>query len=128
MTPFARALALAGIAGGMLTFVYAQGNAQGTALTPDQAAERWVCRRAADPSTQNATMGNAGHTALVCRPLLIEAKMMGTSSMVRIGSTRAKPAPDAPDLSHALSAAQINDAWLRFVQKELGEMPFTGGA
>ena len=126
----ARALALAALAGGTLAIgAYAQSNAQGTgiALSDDQAAERWVCRRATDASTQNAAMADAAHTALICRPLRIEARMMSNSSMVRIGSTRAKAAADGPDLSNALSPAQINDAWVRFVQKQLGEMPFTGG-
>ena len=124
----ARALALAALAGGTLAIgAYAQSNAQGTGLTADQAAERWVCRRATDTSTQNAAMADAAHTALICRPLRIEARMMGDSSMVRIGSTRAKSAADGPDLSNALSPAQINDAWVRFIQRQLGEMPFTGG-
>ena len=128
MTRTARALAVAVIAGGTLAFgAYERGDAQGAALTADQAAERWVCRRAPDATTQNATMGDAGRTALVCRPLRIEARMMSDSSMVRIGSTRAKPAADGPDLSNALTPAQINDAWARFVQRQLGEMPFTGG-
>lgn len=124
----ARALALAAIAGGMLAMgAYERSDAQIAALTGDQAAERWVCRRAADASTQNAAMGDAGHTALVCRPLRIEARMMSDSTMLRIGSTRAKTSADGPDLSNALTLAQINDAWARFVQRQLGDMPFTGG-
>ena len=124
----ARALALAAIAGGILVIgAYQRGAAQGTALTADQAADRWVCRRAADPKDQNAAMADADKTALVCRPLRIEARMMSSNTMVRIGSTRAKAAADGPDLSQALTPAQINDAWARFVQRQLGEMPFTGG-
>lgn len=124
----ARALVLAAIAGGTLIIcAYERSDAQVAALTTDQAAERWVCKRAAGGSTQNATMGDAGQTALVCRPLRIEARMMSDSTMVRIGSTHAKSAADGPDLSNALTAALINDAWARFVQKQLGEMPFTGG-
>ena len=128
MTRTARTLALAVITGGTLAMgAYERSDAQVAPLTADQAAERWVCRRAPDATTQNATMGDAAGTALVCRPLRIEARMMTDSTMVRIGSTRAKPAADGPDLSNALTPAQINDAWARFVQRQLGEMPFTGG-
>lgn len=128
MTRTARALAVAVIAGGTLAIgAYERTDAQGAALTADQAAERWVCRRAPDASAQNAAMADAGRTALICRPLRIEARMMSDSSMVRIGSTRAKTAADGPDLSNALTPAQINDAWARFVQRQLNEMPFTGG-
>lgn len=124
----ARALALAAIAGGTLAFAaYERSDAQGAALSADQASERWVCRRAADVTTQNATMTDATHTALICRPLRIEARMMADSTMVRIGSTRAKPAAEGPDLANALTPTQINDAWARFVQRQLGEMAFTGG-
>ena len=128
MTRTARALAVAVIAGGTFAFgAHERSDAQSAALTADQAAERWVCRRAPDASAQNAAMGDAGHTALVCRPLRIEARMMSDASMLRIGSTRAKPAADGPDLANALTPAQINDAWTRFVQRQLGEMPSTGG-
>jgi len=128
MTRIARTLALAVIAGGTLaTGAYERSDAQVAPLTGDQAAERWVCRRAADATTQNATMGDADHTALICRPLRIEARVMSDSTMVRIGSTRAKSAAEGPDLANALTPAQINDAWARFVQRQLGEMAFTGG-
>ena len=128
MTRTARALAVAVLAGAALAIgAYGRSDAQGTALSADEASERWVCRRAADATTQNATMADAGHTALICRPLRIEARMMADSTMVRIGSTRAKPSAEGPDLTNALTPAQINDAWARFVQRQLGEMPFTGG-
>jgi hypothetical protein len=73
MTRTARAFSLAVIASGILVAgVYERGTAKGTVLTADQASERWVCRRAIDASTQNAAMGDAAHTALICRPLRIE--------------------------------------------------------
>jgi hypothetical protein len=124
----ARALSFAVIASGILVAgAYERSTAQGVGLTADQSAERWVCRRAADATTQNATMSNADRTALICRPLRIEARMSDNTTMLRIGSVRAKPAPAAPELSNALTASQVNDAWARFVMQQLGEGPFTGG-
>ena len=124
----ARALSLAAVASGILVVgTYERSTAQGVGLTADQVSERWVCRRTTDVSTQNATMSNAERTALICRPLRIEARMSDNTTMVRIGSVRAKPAAAAPDLSNALTVSQVNDAWARFVMQQLGEAPFTGG-
>ena len=128
MTRTVRGLSLAVIASSIFVVgAYERSTAQGVALTADQTAERWVCRRVTDADAQNATMSNADRTALICRPLRIEARMSDNTTMVRIGSVRAKPSAAAPDLSNALTVAQVNDAWARFVMQQLGETPFTGG-
>jgi hypothetical protein len=100
-------------------------NAQTTALSPEEASARWVCRQSGDTLTHNAAMNDAQHTLLTCMPLHIEARM-SDNTIVRIGNARSDPAT-GPDLSHALSADQINDAWLRFVMTQLHYTPLTGG-
>jgi len=122
----ARAMLLAFAAGSALLLgSYKATNAQTTALSPEEASARWICRPSGDTVTYDAAMNDARHTLLTCMPLRIEARM-SDNTIVRIGNARSKPAT-GPDLSHALSAAQINDAWLRFVMTQLNLMLFAGG-
>jgi hypothetical protein len=120
-----RIVALAAIACSMPAMAE-RGLAQSAAPDQDQAARRWICRAATDVQNENATMTNAERTALICKPLRIEVRM-SNSTMVRIGSTHAKPVPDGPDLSHALTPAQINDAWARFLKMQFGESTYVEG-
>lgn len=128
MIRFPLAVSLAVVAGALVAFgTSARSAAQGVTLSPDESAERWICRRSADVNGKNATMSDADRTALICRPLRIEMRLSNNATIMRIGSVHAKPVAAAPDVSHALSADQINDAWARFVMQQLGEAPFTGG-
>ena len=122
----ARIMLLAFALSSALPFVTTKAtSAQTVALSADQASERWICRQSDDLAASDATMNDAGRTRLICRPLRIEARL-SDNTMMRIGSTRSK-AIAGPALSNALSPDQINDAWVRFVMKQLNEMPFTGG-
>jgi len=107
----------------LLVGTYLATNAQTVKPSEEQASQRWICRQSDDPAAYDATMRDA--TTLVCKPLSIEARL-SDNTMMRIGSTRSNAAA-GPDLSHALSAEQVNDAWARFIMRQLNEVPFTGG-
>jgi hypothetical protein len=87
------------------------------ARADDAAAQRFICRTIATGETPNAQMTANSSTQLICRPVQIELKMSG-GSLRTIGHTTAKSAPDGPDLSHALTPEQVNDAYVRFIDQE----------
>ncbi len=82
--------------------------------TPDQ---RFICRAIATGETPNAQMTANSSTQLVCRPVTVVLKMSG-GTLRTIGHTTAKSVPDGPDLSHALTAEQVNDAYVKFIDQE----------
>ena len=71
-----------------------------------------VCRPAAAGEKPSAMMTGAAKTGLVCKPVAME-KMMKKGS--------------GPDLSHALSAEQVDAAWRAFVQHAVAIPGGTGG-
>jgi|GEM_PF-6762893 len=77
----------------------------------------YICRPAQADETATATMV-AGATKLECRPFAVSMRM-SDGSMKIIGNTTVKP-QSGPDLSHALTAQQIQEAcasWLYQVLK-----------
>jgi hypothetical protein len=70
-----------------------------------------VCRPAAAGEKPSAMM-MGGKTGLVCKPVAME-KMMKKGA--------------GPDLSHALSADQVDAAWRQFIQQAVAIPGGTGG-
>jgi len=71
----------------------AQTTAQTTALSPEEASARWVCRQSGDTLTYNAAMNDAQHTLLTCMPLRIEARM-SDNTIVRLETPGQTLLPD----------------------------------
>jgi|HubBroStandDraft_2_1064218.scaffolds.fasta_scaffold454440_1 hypothetical protein len=87
------------------------------ARADDTVGQRFICRAIAIGETPNAQMTADSSTQLVCRPVQIQLKMSG-GSLRTIGHATAKSAPDGPDLSHALTPEQVNDAYVKFIDQE----------
>jgi hypothetical protein len=83
----------------------------------DSPGERYICRAIATGETPNARMTADRSTQLLCRPVEMTLKMSG-GNLRTIGRTTAKSAPDGPDLSHALTPEQVNDAYVTFIDEE----------
>jgi hypothetical protein len=86
----------------------------GTAMTNHDMSKMatMVCRHAAAGEKPTATMADGSKTALVCKTVSME-KMMKKGA--------------GPDLSHALSADQVDAAWRQFVQQAVSIPGGTGG-
>jgi hypothetical protein len=87
------------------------------AQADDTVGRRFICRAIASGETPNAQMTANSSTQLICRPVQIQLKMSG-GSLRTIGQTTAKSAPDGPDLSQALTPEQVNDAYVKFIDRE----------
>jgi hypothetical protein len=87
------------------------------ARADDTPGQRFICRTIASGETPNAQMTAASSTQLICRPVTIALKMSG-GTLRTIGWTTAKSVPDGPDLSRALTAGQVNDAYVKFIDQE----------
>jgi len=83
----------------------------------DTSGRRFVCRTIVGGEIPNGQMTSPSATQLICRPVEITLKMSG-GSLRTIGRTTAKTAADGPDLSHALTPEQVNDAYVRFIDQE----------
>ncbi|HEX3463195.1 MAG TPA: hypothetical protein VHS78_03965 [Candidatus Elarobacter sp.] len=87
----------------------------GNAMSHDAMAPKMatmVCRPAAAGEKPTATMMGGSKTALVCKSVAMD-KMMKKGS--------------GPDLSHALSAEQVDAAWRQFIQQAVSIPGGTGG-
>ncbi len=87
-----------------------------TALADDTAGQRFICRAIAVGETPNAQM-TVSSTQLICRPVTLILKLCG-GNIRTIGHVTAKSEPDGPDLSHALTPGQVNDAYVKFIDQE----------
>jgi hypothetical protein len=76
-------------------------------------AQTYICHAAGTGETPNARMTGSAATALSCHLVVIEARMSNGSlhTIGRVGTKMMK----APDYSSALTPAQINDAWVKFI-------------
>jgi len=81
----------------------------------DQPSMTYVCRPAIAGEFPNAQMTANGDEALTCRPVGIALKMSNGSLRI-IGRTDAQTRT-GPDLSKALTPGQINDAWVKYIEK-----------
>ncbi len=79
--------------------------------------QRFICRTIAGGETPNAQMTASSSTQLICRPVTIVLKM-SAGSLRTIGHTTATSTLDGPDLSHALTPEQVNDAYVKFIDQE----------
>jgi len=95
-------------------------NAQTTTQTSKLAT--YICRPAQPDETATATMAS-GAMKLECRPFAVNMRM-SDGSMKTIGNTTVKPQP-GPDLSHALTAQQIQEACVAWLYQVLKIEPAT---
>lgn len=98
--------------------------AQTTALStvPTSTVATYICRPAETGETATATM-TAGATKLECRSFAV-AMRRGDGTLKTIGSLTVRPQP-GPDLSHALTAQQIQDACAAWLYKVMNIEPAT---
>ena len=87
------------------------GNAMSHDATASHTMATMICRPAAAGEKPTAMMMN-GKTGLVC-------KAMDPAKMMKKGG--------GPDLSHALSADQVDAAWRQFIQQAIQIPGGTGG-
>jgi hypothetical protein len=75
----------------------------------------YICRPVVGTETGNAKMTAASETALECKPVSLKLKM-STGTMETIGHVSAT-SPTGPNYSGALTPAQINDAWVKYIEQ-----------
>lgn len=99
-------------------------NAQTAALTTEKTSTvaTYICRPAETGETPTATM-SAGATKLECRSFAV-AMRRGDGTTKLIGSSTVRPQP-GPDLSHALTAQQIQDACAAWLYRVMNIEPAT---
>ena len=80
----------------------------------EQTSQTYVCHAVVAGESANARMTVSSNAALTCRPINIALKM-SNGSMRTIGHVGSKMTK-GPDYSSALTPAQINDAWVKFIE------------
>ncbi|GEM_PF-1748890 len=86
-------------------------DAMGHDATAAQKMATMVCRPATAKEKPNVMMMDAAKTGMVCKPISME--------MMKKGS--------GPNLSHALTAEQVDAAWREFIQSAVSIPGGTGG-
>ena len=76
----------------------------------------FICHAVTGSETSNARMTASSDTALECRAVSMKLKM-SNGSMRTIGQVTAK-SNSGPELSQALTPAQVNDAWIKWLDMQ----------
>jgi hypothetical protein len=84
------------------------------ARAADEPAMMYICRPVASGEAGNAKMTAASETALKCKPVGLKLKM-STGTMETIGHVSVTSS-SGPNYSGALTPAQINDAWVKYIE------------
>ena len=117
--PFSRAQLAAVLI--LMTFATVCGYALAQSSTGGSMMATMLCRPALSSETSNATFTSTS-TSLICRPVAV-AMHMSNGSMKVIGSVKARAS--SPDFSGALTPAQVNSAFNRWVQTTMHIDPAT---